>query len=64
MRIGFIGLGMMGMRAPDFWALTLVEWRAALAGFAQARGVGGAQSQSMRRSELADLMQRFPDGES
>lgn len=28
-----LALGKMGMRAPDFWSLTLVEWLAACEGF-------------------------------
>jgi hypothetical protein len=49
--------------APDiFWNMTLNEWRAALAGFAQSRGWRmTAHAQAMRRAELSRLMDLYPD---
>jgi len=41
-----------------------VEWRAALAGFAETRGAGRIHAAAMRACELDALMQRFPDVES
>jgi Phage tail assembly chaperone protein, TAC len=52
----------MGMRPKDFWNMTLVEWRAALGGFAERHGVRARGIEAMGVSELAALMRRFPDG--
>ena len=52
----------MGMAPETFWAMTLVEWRAAVTGFAQARGLRVVSpADAMRRSELLELMQLYPD---
>ncbi len=52
----------MGLAPDVFWAMTLVEWRAAVKGFAQARGFRAASAaHAMRRSELLELMQLYPD---
>lgn len=52
---------MMGMRPADFWTMTLVEWRAALAGFSERNGARKDKGGAMRRSELDALVRRFPD---
>jgi hypothetical protein len=52
----------MGMRPKDFWNMTLVEWRAALAGFGQLHGASARTAETMNASQLAALMRRFPDG--
>ena len=52
----------MGMEPETFWNMTLVEWRAALAGHAMRRGFRArAAGESLSRAEFADLMLRFPD---
>ena len=50
----------MGMTPETFWGMTLIEWRAALAGYAERNGV--LRTQPMSRAELDVLMRRFPDG--
>ena len=52
--IGF-GLGVLRLSPPAFWAMTPRELALAI------RAVTGAAT-PMRRSELDDLMTRFPDG--
>jgi hypothetical protein len=53
---------MMGLAPNIFWNMTIIEWRAAQAGFAQMRGLRAVVSaDSMRRSELLKLMQLYPD---
>ena len=55
----------MGLAPEIFWNMSLVEWRAALAGFGEARGVRAhSPAGSLGRRELDALMQRFPDGGS
>jgi uncharacterized phage protein (TIGR02216 family) len=46
------------MRLPPdvFWRMSLVEWRAALAGFA------GRRTRPLARADLARLMEQYPDG--
>jgi hypothetical protein len=52
----------MGLPPDVFWNMTLVEWRAALAGFAERRGLRvAANADAMRQAELARLMQLYPD---
>jgi hypothetical protein len=51
---------MMGMRPADFWAMTLIEWRAALSGFAERHG-GVRASGALGQNELRRLMRQFPD---
>lgn len=53
---------MMNLRPEDFWSMTLVEWRAALAGFAERYG-RKALAEAMCRSEFEALRNRFPDME-
>jgi hypothetical protein len=52
----------MGLSPEVFWNMTLVEWRAALAGFAERRGLRTtANAGAMRRDELTRLMKLYPD---
>lgn len=51
---------MMGLAPEIFWNMSLIEWRAALAGFAEARGFVHATA-SLGRRELDALMKLFPD---
>ena len=56
---------MMGLAPDAFWSMTLTEWRAALAGFAQSRGLRTISPEhAMRRAELLNLMQLYPDTKS
>lgn len=52
------GLGMLGLTPRAFWAMTPRELDAALRGRA---GVFGAAFGAPSSSDLAELMQRFPD---
>jgi hypothetical protein len=53
---------MMGLAPEAFWNMTVIEWRAALAGFAQARGLNVTSARNaIGSSELAELMQLYPD---
>jgi uncharacterized phage protein (TIGR02216 family) len=46
--------------SPDtFWAMSLPEWRAAVAGFAQRTGT--RRTAPLARSEFDQLMRRYPD---
>jgi hypothetical protein len=52
----------MGMAPDAFWNMSPVEWRAALAGFAERRNVRKRPAtDAMSGSELANLMQLYPD---
>jgi uncharacterized phage protein (TIGR02216 family) len=51
------GLGRLGLRPADFWAMTPRELSLALSG-AAGRPVGSA---AFARADLDHLMQRFPD---
>jgi len=52
----------MGLSPDTFWNLTLVEWRAALAGYAERRGWRMKMpADGLSRSELSHLMQLYPD---
>lgn len=52
----------MGLAPEAFWNMTVVEWRAAVAGFAESRGLRGTPARNaMRCSEFAELMQLYPD---
>ena len=57
-----LGLGVMGLPARDFWAMTMPEFFAALDGWKEMRGLddGGGQTAPVR-AELAEMMRRFPD---
>jgi len=52
-----IGFGVMHLSSAQFWAMTIREFEAA------ASGLFGKQSdqQSLARTELDELMRRFPD---
>ncbi|MBU6445032.1 MAG: phage tail assembly chaperone [Alphaproteobacteria bacterium] len=47
----------MGLRAADFWRLSLPEWRALIAGV-QSRH---ARTAPLSRAAFEDLMERYPD---
>jgi uncharacterized phage protein (TIGR02216 family) len=49
----------MGLAPRDFWAMSVAEWRAAVAGF-RARG-GRRNGAPLARAELDDLIERYPD---
>jgi len=49
----------MGMRADDFWNLSLYEFFSALNGFAEFHS--GGKPPPLSRSELDELMERYPD---
>ena len=54
-----VGLGMLRVAPRDFWAMTLPEIEAA------SRGLFGAGLVApLARTDLADLMARFPDTNS
>ena len=50
----------MRLSPQSFWAMSLPEWRAAIAGYQSRHGVRAAMP--LARSELAALMERYPDG--
>jgi hypothetical protein len=53
---------MMRLAPETFWNMTLTEWRATLAGFAQARGLRTVSpQQAMHRDDFLRLMQLYPD---
>lgn len=52
-----LGLGRLGLCARDFWALSLVEWRALVEGRLGRRGP------AMTRDDLRSLMKAYPDGQ-
>tara|TARA_B100001093_G_scaffold345416_1_gene330110 strand:- start:1099 stop:1269 length:171 start_codon:yes stop_codon:yes gene_type:complete len=54
-----IGLGKMQMRPDDFWNMSLVEFYAALDGFAEFYSSG--KPPPLNKNELQDLMERYPD---
>ena len=58
---GYLGnaVGVLGVAPTDFWALTPRECRAALHGYAEARGGRAAAPPS--REEIEEMMRRFPD---
>jgi uncharacterized phage protein (TIGR02216 family) len=49
----------MRLSPETFWAMSLPEWRAVVAGFA-AR-TGARRTAPLARAEFEQLMQRFPD---
>ena len=53
----------MGLTPETFWNLTLTEWRAMLAGFAERHRPGARvrAADAMRLSELHTLMRQYPD---
>jgi hypothetical protein len=51
----------MGLSPSDFWNMTLIEWRAALSGYAERRGARIRAADGLHGAELSELMRRFPD---
>jgi len=49
------GLGGLGLRPTEFWAMTPVE-------FLMMLGLEGRGRRALTRDGLADLRRRFPDG--
>jgi uncharacterized phage protein (TIGR02216 family) len=49
----------MGIAPETFWRMSLMEWRAALAGFMERNGARAAQP--LERKALDDMMQLYPD---
>ena len=47
------------MRPDDFWNMSLVEFYAALEGFAEFNS--GGEPPPLHRNELEDLMERYQD---
>jgi uncharacterized phage protein (TIGR02216 family) len=47
----------MRMRPCDFWAMTITEWNAAVAGFNAAHGI----TAPLARADLETLMRDYPD---
>lgn len=54
-----LALGKMGMRPDDFWNMSLIEFYAAMDGFAEFHS--GGKPPPLRRDELEDLMELYPD---
>ncbi len=54
-----IALGKMQMRPKDFWDMSMIEFNAALNGFADFHS--GGRSSPLGKSELDDMMERYPD---
>jgi uncharacterized phage protein (TIGR02216 family) len=54
-----ICMGMIGMAPSEFWNASVVEIHAAIEGFMEFNTDGSAAP--MRRDELQDLMERYPD---
>jgi hypothetical protein len=52
----------MGLPPETFWNMTLIEWRAALSGHAEARGLKAHAASALGMRELNRLMEQFPDG--
>ena len=55
-----IGLGVLHMRAEDFWNLSLYEFYAACDGLNEFNS-GGKKHTPLTRSELDELMEMYPD---
>jgi uncharacterized phage protein (TIGR02216 family) len=45
------------MRPADFWAMTITEWNAAVAGFHAAHGI----AQPLARADFEHMMRLYPD---
>lgn len=55
---------MLGWSPSIFWTTTLIEWDDAITGFIEFHGGGGDRqpdTNPLTRSELEDLMKRYPD---
>lgn len=53
-----LGLGLMGLAPAAFWAMTPSELDAAMEG---RFGIRARAAAALKKSDLADLMRRFPD---
>jgi uncharacterized phage protein (TIGR02216 family) len=53
-------LGKMGMTPDVFWNMSPYEFYAAIEGFAEFHS--GGKPPPLSRTELDDLMERYPDG--
>lgn len=56
-----IGIGMMGIAPSEFWAMTMPEFRAAYDGWLLITGRRHAAAAFPSRTEIDELMARFPD---
>lgn len=54
-----ICVGMIGIRAKDFWEMSPIEIYMALEGFVEFNG--GEQDKPLTNQELEDLMELYPD---
>lgn len=54
-----MAFGKMGIRPDDFWNMSLMEFYAAMDGFAEFHS--GGKPPPLRRDELEDLMELYPD---
>jgi hypothetical protein len=55
----------MGLAPEIFWAMSLTEWRAAVAGYAERRGLRARTgAEALGHAELRRLMSSFPDSRS
>lgn len=45
----------MGLSPSDFWNMTLIEWRAALSGYAERRGASIRAADGLRGAELSEF---------
>jgi len=56
-----ISLGVLGLAPEIFWAMTPVEWLAALSGWKRKFGIVETPTPDITRNDLEGLMSRFPD---
>ncbi|MGI9359513.1 MAG: phage tail assembly chaperone [Paracoccaceae bacterium] len=54
-----LALGKMQMQPRDFWEMSLQEFLLSVDGFIEFNSSG--EPSTMKRDELEDLMERFPD---
>tara|TARA_R100001509_G_C4792741_1_gene190340 strand:- start:196 stop:384 length:189 start_codon:yes stop_codon:yes gene_type:complete len=54
-----LALGKMAIRPKDFWDMGFPEFYAAIEGFVEFHSNG--KPPPLRKDELADLMERYPD---
>ncbi len=55
-----LSFGVLGMAPATFWAMSVAEWGAAVAGYLAAHGLGPG-SAPLSRAELAALTRQYPD---
>lgn len=53
--------GLLHLTPETFWSMTMVEFRATSLGYAQANSATRSSVNPLSRSELEDMMERFPD---